>query len=910
VRSTLCFAVVLTGALALGAGPAPAVDDAPPTECDRLAAAPDTVAGVAGMAFEEIDAAAAVPACGEALRDYPDVTRFVFQYGRALERAGDRAAAARLYEWAATDGLAPAQHALARMLQAGDGIPADPDAALRWLQAAADQGYAPAVETLAAPAPAPSPEPDDDSADPDPVVLADSLEGIAGVLDAYTLELPRSRFDPLAVLQPAGVGAEALTAWIGREVALVPYQGSLRGARGTLMDRYGNSLDRALLLAELLAAAGHEVRLARATLDPAAAAGLLDAFTPPPPDEPPAMAGDVLAARLAQAAGPQADAVEAELAEAASTDDERKRAIDQRSDVLTRELLAALGDLPERGEGDDRAAAIAALQDHWWVQVRDGDRWTDADPSAAVAATPVPQETLAPEDLPASLRHRVTMRLLVEFWEEGRLREETIFTHELVPSELIDRPVVLRHLPLGAPSPEELLEAPDLVAAALAAATDAWVWQPVLTVGDEAAVDQLFTTRGEVLPAGPESMQSLGLDTSMFSDFASDIGDVFGDGPAAQTITAPDEANAPIRVSAEWLEITVTVPGESPVTHRRTVFDLLGPTARASDPVPPPTVGPAERLQRALGLLREIDVMIAGAAPAPSFVRAVVARDGADLMRIEAELLRSAEGWSDVPLEGVRRIPLPLYHYALLRHADEARSQVYLNRPNVALAWSGIAGTGSRDVRETLLFDIVVNDLAPAATDDPFAARLAQGVRDTVVEAALAGPTATGGTAALYEADRSAGRDWVRLDPAQPEALEGLALPADSYAAIARDLAAGAVVIAPPAPVATDAGPQVAWWRIDPRTGTTLGMTPDGGATLVDHAMQLSRAVVTFGCYARMGMAMGRGQGGTAAGIAFAFCAAGGTSSIWAAAIGFRAGVAAGMGMGAIAVVAALIAAG
>jgi hypothetical protein len=872
VRSALCFAGVLTGALALGAAPVPALDDPPPTECDRLAAAPDTVAGVAGVALEEIDAAAAGAACGQALRDHPEVPRFAFQYGRALERAGDRAAAARLYGWAAADGLAPAQYALARMLQAGDVVPADPDAALRWLQAAEDQGYAPAAEALATPLAAPSLQPDSEIADPDPLQLADSMDGIAGVLEAYARDAPRSRLDPLAVLQPAGVSVEALTAWVGREVALVPYRGSLRGARGALMDRYGNSLDRALLLAELLTTAGHEVRLARATLDPATAGALLESFAPPPADEPPAVAGDVLAARLAQAAGPYAQAVEADLAQAASADAEIERSIEQRSDVLTRELLAALGDLPARADGDTRADVIAALQDHWWVQVRDGSAWIDADPSAAVAGSP--EETLAPADLPAGLRHHVTVRLLIEFWEEGRLREETIFTQELVPAELIDRPVVLRHHPLSAPPPEELLEAPDPAAAGLDAAAEAWVWQPVLTIGDEAAVDQLFTTRGEVLPAGAESMASLGLDTGIFGDFASDIGDVFDDGPAPQPVAAPDEANAPVRVSAEWLEITVTVPGEAPVTHRRTVFDLLGPAARSADPVPAPSLGPAERLQRALGLLREVDILVTGAAPAASFVGQVLARDGADLLRSVALTLRSDAGWSDLGLGEVPRIPLPLYRHALLRFDPaqiDAAVRPFLDRPNVALAWSGLVGTGAADLQETLLFDIVANGVATAAASDGFAARLAQGVRDTVAEDALAGAGATDNAADLYEADRAAGRAWMRLDPAAPAVLDGLALPEAARAAIARDLAAGAVVIVPPGPVASGAGEHVAWWRVDPVTGTTLGMTPAGGAVPVENAQMFARGALIGGCFMKMASAAARRMAMAYAGAAICF---------------------------------------
>ena len=40
--------------------------------------------------------------------------------------------------------------------------------------------------------------------------------------------------------------------WVRDNTRLVPYEGSLRGALGVLMDRNGNSLDRSILLARLL----------------------------------------------------------------------------------------------------------------------------------------------------------------------------------------------------------------------------------------------------------------------------------------------------------------------------------------------------------------------------------------------------------------------------------------------------------------------------------------------------------------------------------------------------------------------------------------------------------------------------------------------------------------------------------
>ncbi|MEZ5665954.1 MAG: hypothetical protein R3F55_00655 [Alphaproteobacteria bacterium] len=742
-------------------------------------------------------------------------------------------AAARLYAWAADDGLAGAAEALARV------------------RAAAAAGA----------------EPVGDDA------LAAGLDRVAEVLDALGRDAPRSRIDPVAVLQAAGPSVEALTGWVADNVALVGYRGSLRGARGALLDRHANSLDRALLLAELLGMAGYQVRLAHATLDAASAAALRDASAVAIADDPaPDRAATV--ARLAEAAG---DAL-APLAETVARETEGQRAlaetVDRRSDTIAADLLAALGERGTGASGD----FDAALADHWWVQVAEGDGWVDADPSAALVAAPAAQESFAADALPDALQHRVTLRLVVEFWEQGRLREQTVMTEPLVPAALIGRPVVLRHIPMSAPPAASVLsDTPaDLATTALAAAADAWVWQPVLTVGDEALEENLFTTRGEVLPAGPETLRGLGIGTGIFGDLGDRLGTVFDEQPA-EPASPPDEATAPLRLTAEWLEFTVEVPGAPAAVHRRPVFDLIGPAARAAGVPAAPAVGPAERLQRALGMMREVDILVTGAALPASFVRATMGRDAAALLRALPALLGQGPDAAVAPMDTIPRIQLPLYRHALLRQDSRADAQPYLDRPNIVLAWSGWAGTGRDDLRATLLYDIVENGVGTPAGADGFAARLAQGVRDTVAEDALAGPGPTGNAAALFEADMAAGQDWVVVRPGDAGTLRGLALADDVRTAIAAQTEAGAVVLAPPAPVATLAGPQVAWWRIDPATGTTLGMNLAGGAAMTERAVLLAQGVQVGGCFVALGMAISGGMGGVAVGAAL--CIAGGITS-------------------------------
>ena len=79
--------------------------------------------------------------------------------------------------------------------------------------------------------------------------------------------IPRDSFDIESILLEAFLDIDELFAWTKENITLVPYQGVLRGPQGVLMDRLGNSLDQALLMADFADGSGFDVRLAHAELD-------------------------------------------------------------------------------------------------------------------------------------------------------------------------------------------------------------------------------------------------------------------------------------------------------------------------------------------------------------------------------------------------------------------------------------------------------------------------------------------------------------------------------------------------------------------------------------------------------------------------------------------------------------------
>ena len=119
-------------------------------QCDRLAAHPlDGNKVVPGIAWNQFDPGPALAACEAAVRDFPTVSRFKFQYARTLLKKGDNAAALPLYRDLADKGYPAAQATLGRLYADGyRGVPQDDAEAVKWYRLAAEQGDAQAQNNL------------------------------------------------------------------------------------------------------------------------------------------------------------------------------------------------------------------------------------------------------------------------------------------------------------------------------------------------------------------------------------------------------------------------------------------------------------------------------------------------------------------------------------------------------------------------------------------------------------------------------------------------------------------------------------------------------------------------------------------------------------------------------------------
>jgi hypothetical protein len=677
--------------------------------------------------------------------------------------------------------------------------------------------------------------------------LSETLEHSLRAMADGERESPRDHWDPAYVVEQVGRDPQALYDWVASETFWIPYKGVLRDAPGVLMDRMGNSLDRALLLAALLKEAGHAVRLAHGELTVEQAGMLLPSLITARPG------GERSGPRpaLAQIAPEEITHVAAQyrldgtaiaksLGSRAADGTQILSQLENRVAEQNTRLRAAVGDPPPGGDRSARLdAAVDALRDHWWVQGQADGVWVDWDlvlPNRQ--AITIARETLPVDGLGAALFHEVVVRVISEQWSDGRVAEHVALQHRLRPSELVGKPVALRLWPRRWPS--KTIPGPNPRQYIRTVALSQHEWLASLQIGRDTAAEVSLLDTGEINehPAVSDFAKIGGSGAGAVDDVTSMLRGV--------TPEQTQVAEKKTAMTALWFEYEIRVPGEPSRTSRRTVFDLLGPAARARRPVPQAISDEASVLVRSLSQMMETEILAVGYRVSPEFYRHLVA----DSLLRNQEILRSlargeiSETTDREELAGkLAPIPGPLYPLSIARfERSRVGDAVFVASPNVLSRHIYPASLGGARIALRDATDIVANEVGvDLRVKDAFATRFEQGVFDTNAETFLqAEPKVAANTANAF----AASTEWVTLTPASHAQLETLRFSDDDRRRIALDLDAGATVVAPRRPVRLAGEDFVGWWRIDPARGDVLGVDGRGwGQASAGYVLLLSTVI-------------------------------------------------------------------
>jgi hypothetical protein len=615
-------------------------------------------------------------------------------------------------------------------------------------------------------------------------------------LEAGERVMPRDTWDPDYVVKMMRRDPQRLFEWVRDNTFWIPYHGVLRGPVGVLMDRQGNSLDRAVLLAILLQRARYTVRLAHGALSRDQALELLPRLEA---ERTVALGAAARRARTVIGATSQQNQ-DQHFSRIAS--ELQSRVKDQTDRLL--KLLSR----PNPTKVWKRAfdTAMASVADHWWVQLERGPSWVDLD---VVAGTPGwtlarPAETTNLRDLAADLHHTITVRVVAEQWAGGTVSEHNVLEQALRPSDLIGHSVTLQFWPsdwIQSDAPGTRHNRRDALAQES--------WGAVLAVDDQMVAPGILLANGD----DPEVAVKGGATGGLAAAFSNTMG--------------LNQNKADRQLSAVWIEYEIHVPDERPRTIRRMVFDLLGAAGRATAR-PQLALDDSSRLKRSLALTMKTEILPMACSLSPQFVAALVTRNlvtDRDLIGLTLNGALPA-GTGDVRQLLERSAPpiSALYGLALARMAANRDEHLFLDRPNILTRHLYAAPAGDTIVLLDSI-DIAANEIGVSlSAHDLFAARLAHGVLDTNAES-LFHPAHGVSVGDAFAASRS----WVAfVSDRDAERVGSLGLIEDVRRRIGSDLAAGYSVVAPERAVALDSGDFTGWWRVDRDTGNAVGVAANG----------------------------------------------------------------------------------
>ena len=611
------------------------------------------------------------------------------------------------------------------------------------------------------------------------------LEELRGLIDRTTFDLEDLSFELFFE------DAEGIVDWVRDNIAFQPYAGVLRGADGALRAGAGNAMDQALLLANLLNQSGYDARLAVGTIDHDQAAELL-AETTAAPERDYTELQEQLEAALPDMGWDRFFGTEAEDGRLSETAE------------FTDAILDALGTEGLRpGESADTEDVLEELLSYAWVEYRlsDDDPWLEAHPAAPFlnGADLQAEETLD-GTIPDRYVHRVSFQVFNEVFEGKELEVKPVMDAWDQPAAAVaGRMITYANVPNTA-------DGSDDIATLLA---DSEYWIPTFNDGMPGSA-MAFDMEGAMLSPDDAANPMAGVFRSVRGGFMDAVGALSGLGGGEQN----DE---PLALTAQWIVVTLTAPDGSEKEFRRTVFDRVGPDARAAGST---ERGALSREEAELKLFSEHRLMLfSGDLPLDYLLDVYLEKllDTRPLLERALALEYGVE--PEYALEEALDVQSELEHLLTMTEFSQgpAGQLSWFAEPALLMFSDGLAGTPDDAVVRSSL-DIMNN---PRRSLESPELLVQHGVWETLSERDLFGDTQTN------TANHGSVFDVVAPGSEAPDHL-----PEEARYNLQRDLDSGFAALLPEG--------SDTWWRVDPATGETLGITADGrGQSMLEYTIML-----------------------------------------------------------------------
>ena len=703
-----------------------------------------------------------------------------------------------------------------------------------------------------------------------------TLDNYTKALEAISKEIPRDTFDTSAIIKKVGKDPLKLTSWVRDNTRLVPYQGMLRGAIGVLMDRYGNSLDRAVLLQTLLFEAGHNAQLARGHLSSSEANALYNAI----------LSGDYnkqviepenqdtieqIMIRYADKFGLDADELMLNHNELDLKSQRLMKNAQQRVAEQTKELLTLVGS-PQSSEPDkEQHWKLEGLADHWWVQWQDKKgNWVDLDVLKPLLDTKSTVHdkptTMTIKEIPKALVHMTNIRVVVETLESGKLSETIVLDQEIAPSKLLAFSVdslTLTHVPSNMSNPVELLEQKDKMAYLKSKLLKTEEWLPVLTIDtgaqgkNEFVVQNRFSINGEFTKtnnfteAFSQPAKSISKGLEQMGGFLGGLPSGIGGSEKDVVKEKPEKV-----ITAEWIEYEIKVPGLESKHIRRQIFDLIGPHARSTQSNIPFELTDSHRFELGTALLGETRILSMANSISPAYAATLTT----DALLENIKKLPTSQNLKVSSVPQLATVPGITYSLALVRDGwRKTQGTTYLDRPNIITMHQGLH-IKPAGIARFKAFDIVYNHLAinTALAHDRFRLNLEQGILDTNAEALVLNDlcqsnspkynncTPMDNTAEQFYNSLIHSEKWLVIK--NKNDMNQLQANTNIHARIDIALNEGNLVVVPNTAEHSQTGNELSWWIINPETGATLGINSQGhGGAILEKAIDTAILLASAG---------------------------------------------------------------